>query len=325
MKNTALIVSDLHLNDTLETEYRWGIFNWVREAKEKHGFQQLFILGDITDQKDRHSGKLINRGVDELVGLAEALDIYILRGNHDGLDPAWPYFRFLNHFKHIMFIPETQTIQQDNSVPLHFYAHGYSKYYHPNPKGISFFHETFRGTRYENGQVADGEHFTDPHFGTVCFSGDIHMPQQVGDVIYIGSPYHTRFGDRFDPRGILLDLNNRSFKSLPISIGKKIILNITSEKDFMDQMVNLDEKSMVRIQILDTETKDSTKLFQFLSDHKKEYPSIQQIHIIKEGAEQLPTLIQSPKKDTDLIHEYGAIKNLPKERIAVGVELHENA
>lgn len=319
----TLLLSDLHLNDSLETEYRWGIFDFIRHLRMNeetpNAFKNIFILGDITDQKDRHSGKLVNRIVDHLVELSQYHRIYILRGNHDGLDPEWPYFRFLNHFENISFIKDIARITIEDSVPLHFYAHGYSSQFIPNPHGISFFHETFRGVVYKTGQVADGEHLTDSKFGTLCFSGDIHEPQQVGDVVYVGSQYHTRFGDEFNPRAILLDIASRKYESIPVNIGKKITLTVNSPEEFIEKIAQ-HPSDMVRVQIPDS--KEATKLFQYISASKKDYPSIQQIHIVKEGAEQLPSLVATPRNDSELIHEYGKIKNLPTERVEIGVKIH---
>ena len=325
MELNTLLLSDLHLNDSLETEYRWEIFNFIKHLRlneeTPNAFKNIFILGDLTDQKDRHSGKLVNRIIDHFVELSKHHRIYILRGNHDGLDPEWPYFRFLNHFENIFFIKDTAKITIDGSVPLHFYAHGYSSQFVPNPDGISFFHETFRGVVYKTGQVADGEHLTSPEFEALCFSGDIHEPQQVGDVIYVGSQYHTRFGDEFNPRAILLDIISRDYRSIPVNIGKKITLTVNSPEEFIEKIAT-HPSDMVRIQIPDN--KEATKLFQYISASKKDYPSIQQIHIVKEGAEQLPSLVATPQNDRELIHEYGKIKNLPTERIEIGVKIHEN-
>jgi UDP-2,3-diacylglucosamine pyrophosphatase LpxH len=55
----AIITSDLHLTDRPQDEYRWGIFPWLVNQSKELEVENLFILGDLTDFKDKHSAKII--------------------------------------------------------------------------------------------------------------------------------------------------------------------------------------------------------------------------------------------------------------------------
>lgn len=319
MGDTILLISDLHFDDSLESEYKWGIFNEIKSIYKETQFDGLFILGDITDKKDRHSGRLVNRLVTELSNLS--IPIYILRGNHDGLDPNYPYFDFLNHYQNMKFIKEV-TIFENLSRPLAFYPHNTADQYVKISGSISFFHQTFSGTIYENGQQAQGDHFVDPEFGSLCFSGDIHKPQQVGDVIYIGSPYHTRHGDSFDPRVILLDLDSLSYKSIPVDLAKKITLSITSIEEFEEKIGQYSE-DMVRIQINGIDNDLTTKIFNHIAERRKDCPSIQTVQVVKMGAEDIQLIKMAPKSDVELIKEYAEIKKMDEYTTKIGIKIHE--
>src|SRR3974390_2270860 len=89
-----LITSDIHLSDRPRDSYRFGLFKWLVQQQRQHNTTPTFILGDLTHEKDNHSSLLVNRAIDEMTQLKPP--VYILRGNHDGIDPNNPYFGFLS-------------------------------------------------------------------------------------------------------------------------------------------------------------------------------------------------------------------------------------
>src|SRR6266496_3389195 len=106
--STRIIVSDLHLTDRPLDGYRWGLFPWlVSEIISKYsGLKELFILGDLTEAKDRHSATLVNLVVENIVRLYRGTGLHgitLLRGNHDGLGDV-AYFEFLRNFPFIKVI-----------------------------------------------------------------------------------------------------------------------------------------------------------------------------------------------------------------------------
>jgi len=317
--NNILLISDLHFDDGFSSEYKWRIFNKIKSIYKETQFDALFILGDLTDKKDRHSGGLVNRIVNELVALD--VPIWILRGNHDGLDPNFPYFDFLNHIPKIKFIKEI-TVLEDFERPIVFYPHDTSSQYIEVPNAISFFHETFRGTIFENGQVADSEELTLPEFGSLCFSGDIHEPQQIGDVIYIGSPYHTRFGDSFNPRVILLDIKQNTYKSILTNMPKKITLEISSVEEF-EKQIDKFSNDMLRIQI--KESDNGLKVFNHISEVRSNFPNIYTIQRIKEEALPFQPIKTAHHSHRELITTYSKTKEVEEVYSIKGVEIHENS
>lgn len=210
---TWLITSDLHLSDRPRDEYRFGIFQWLRKQQEKHAVTGTFILGDLTDLKDRHSAALVNRLVNELSKLHRP--IYIPKGNHDFVDPANPYFKFLNELPGIMFISDPTYIAHDGYA---FIPHqGTQKalddacreVVSPQTRAI-FLHNTFEGALSEGGTRLSGLRWplaaSNGRAARGVWSGDVHRPQRHDNgVTYVGAPYAVRFGDNFNPRVLLVN------------------------------------------------------------------------------------------------------------------------
>ena len=92
---SILIATDLHLSDRQRDRHRFGIFKWLREQQMKYQTKAVFILGDLTETKDTHNANLVNRIVDNLCSLAPP--VFVLKGNHDYIDPSNPFFGFLDY------------------------------------------------------------------------------------------------------------------------------------------------------------------------------------------------------------------------------------
>lgn len=183
---------------------------WLAQECASERARTLLIGGDLTDAKDYHSAKLTNRIVEAIANLSYAgLDVVILMGNHDYLLKGHSYFSFLSRLQNVRFITEPTALMDDDGPTAFCLPH--SKNPSKEWAGMDFshfdflfMHQTVRGAIASNGQEMDGDPLPPLNAGKV-FSGDIHVPQIIGDVEYIGSPYHVHFGDRFKPRCILID------------------------------------------------------------------------------------------------------------------------
>jgi hypothetical protein len=213
MQFPALITTDLHLVEDPDAEYRWGLFDWLNEQSEAHRVKSIRVLGDITDAKDNHSASLTNRVVQSFRGL-RCKDKLIMSGNHDWLVRGQEFFRFLNDEPGMQFITKP-TEDQD--------VHGPTTLYLPHTKNpradwsrfsfdaydFVFMHQTITGAVASNGQRMEGEPLPDYRAAGRVYSGDIHVPQKLNGLTYIGAPYHVHFGDNYKPRVLLLDKNGR--------------------------------------------------------------------------------------------------------------------
>lgn len=233
-------MSDLHLSSAPSSEYRWTLFKQLEALQRKHKIATLVILGDLTDAKDGHNAALVNRIVASLHALPFE-DVVILCGNHDWLKEGEEFFRFLNYFPNIQFITAPTVVPivgaKWHSAMCLFLP--YSKTPAADWKALDgslwdvdylFMHQTIKGSVASNGQVMEGEDLLDLSTvlstRTKVYSGDIHVPQTVGLIEYVGSPYHVHFGDKFKPRAILVhskgdaeDINLPNVQRLTVKVS----------------------------------------------------------------------------------------------------------
>lgn len=219
----ALLTADLHLTQSADAEYRWGLFPWLHRECKAEDVQSVFILGDLTDAKDYHPAEMVNRVVGAIVYLASFVpNVFILMGNHDYLKGGHAYFEFLSHLPNVQFVCKPTELVLTSDVSVFLLPH--SKNPAQDWKGMDlshynfvFMHQTVKGAVASNGQEMEGEEMPDLR-GLRVYSGDIHAPQFIGPVEYVGSPYHVHHGDDFKPRCVLLDSKGRPdnlyFKSI---------------------------------------------------------------------------------------------------------------
>ncbi len=241
----VLITSDLHLSDQPKDEYRFGIFDWL--AEQEHYVDYILILGDLTDRKDNHSAALVNKIVRKLRVLAKLVPIIILKGNHDYIDANKPFFKFLTHMKNITFITERSNLNiglDDIGLFLPHTRNPIEDWSDIDIKGYKyiFMHQTVKGSLASNGFVMDG---IDPDLvdNKWVFSGDIHVPQKIDSITYVGSPYQIKFGDEFEPRIILFD--GDQIENLYFPCLRKHVVNISTAKELLE--MNLCEGDQVKV------------------------------------------------------------------------------
>lgn len=240
----SLFISDLHLTANPRDEYRWQIFPWLVATIIRCEVRSLFILGDLTEQKNYHPSELVNRVVFQTLRLyretGNLLDITILRGNHDGPDWNSAFFRFMGAYPCISFIEHAHSTSIDGKRIL-FLPHARdpeSEWRLPDEEWekaeIILTHMTFSGVRAENDQALSGwdqRAFFDRAKGAEwIISGDIHVPQKIGRVEYVGAPYPIRFGDSFRGRALLL-LDWKKSESLFPDLIQRGVLRLSPRDD----------------------------------------------------------------------------------------------
>ena len=250
-----LITSDIHVTDKPRDEYRWTLFPWIRDFVERRTiegqvFNHLFILGDLTHEKDGHSAKLVNRVVEEMMALTDFFaHIWILKGNHDFVDPREPFFGFLDELRRIHFVVGPRRYREFMLLP-------YSKRPRKEWKKLDFFgtdyvftHQTFNGALASNGQQLEGlsSKFFDPMTDARVISGDIHVPQDVGSVTYVGSPHPVNFGDGFEPRVLYFD--GSKLQSVRRSTIAKSKVTIDHPTELYDEGISSGDQVKVILQL----------------------------------------------------------------------------
>lgn len=238
MKLPAIIVSDPHFTASPNDEYRWGLWAWLAEEIKAEKARTLLILGDLTDQKDYHPAELVNRLVASIASLPVE-EVIFLAGNHDWLKQGGVFFEFLRHIEkpkvRVLTKPTEDTLGSDPACMFLPYTKSPArdwKDYDFSHYDYVFLHQTAPGSVASNGQRMDGEEIPDLSAAGKVFSGDIHVPQTIGPIEYVGSPYHVHFGDDFKARCIVVDRKRQAYDlHFPAPARRAITVSSVEELD----------------------------------------------------------------------------------------------
>jgi len=244
-----LFTADFHLTSRPCDEYRWGIFPWLAILSCEKNINAIFILGDLTDKKDNHDSKLVNRIVDEFAQLSQDTPIWFLTGNHDYVDPDNPFFGFLDNLEDISVIKHPLNFTIDGKAFLflphtreHRHEWGHLDFKKSGLRGVGndyiLLHQAVTGARAENGFAVEGVSpnlFSKQKTNARVIAGDIHVPQKIGNVTYCGAPHPIKFGDAFNPRVLLAD--DEGIQSIERSTIKKLKLTITKPDELFEHQL----------------------------------------------------------------------------------------
>lgn len=257
MGMNALLSADWHLVDSVLDEYRWKVFDNIKEISLEQRINQIFILGDFIDRKDRHAAEFLNRVVISMKDLVDetGAPVTILMGNHDMPLKGTPYWSFLNQVG-VRYVTEPTLIAGVWCLP--FSANPLEDW-----RGLPFagsrailMHQTVAGSLLEGDRKIEKEPNPLPIFprGVPVYSGDIHRPQTTSGVTYVGVPHPTRFGETWSNRVLLI--KNGDFKA-PIVAGmrtiKRAILDISSVEELQTLRYRPGDQVRVRFQLTPTD------------------------------------------------------------------------
>jgi predicted phosphodiesterase len=234
----VLIISDIHLSANPANEYRWELFPLLTSLAKEYGVKHLWCLGDLTDAKDRHPGEFVNRMTDAFLSLPFE-DIEILKGNHDYSRNGEPFFRFLSRFPAIRYY-SSPVLASRFGLSCHFLPHtsdgdAILAALETSTADILLLHHTFDGAAAGSAALHGTNISSVKSKGRLILSGDVHIPQKVGPVEYVGAPYHQTFGDSFSPRVLLLEIEDKKANLFPISTegyfpSKETVVAATAEQ-----------------------------------------------------------------------------------------------
>lgn len=243
---SSLITSDIHMTENPRDVYRWGLWGWLRDKVEELKIDNVIVLGDLTDAKDRHTGSLLNKMADGVRGVAERTAVWILKANHDYRDPRYPSFKFLSDMSAVRFFCEPEEVPLAVGGPMErclFLPNetdpqqAWKTLPDFNEYKYIFCHQTFRRARRENGTLSDTGlpvSFFAGFQGGV-YSGDIHVPQRFKTSYgpeYVGAPYRIDFGDTFTPRVLYIDSAGRK-RNLRFPCPSKHVVEVSSDGEFI--------------------------------------------------------------------------------------------
>lgn len=236
----SLIISDIHLTNETNENYRWDVFSLAKQYVIDLHCDCLFILGDIFDKKDRHPSSIVNRLTDILLDIAKLAPITILKGNHDYINPNEPFLRFLNHIPNVYWINQPTIIRYGN-ITVGWLPHSrtpeldWEAFLTKHQFDLIFMHQSVIGCRTSNDFEIN--HALDLAWlerlvKCPIISGDIHVPQTIRSLTYVGTQHPVSFGDDYDYRMLVTTFTDKiKVESIPIESMKRHSLNVTSIDD----------------------------------------------------------------------------------------------
>lgn len=329
---TALLTGDLHKTDNPRDEYRWELFPWLREQIEKYKVSNLFLLGDLTDAKDRHSATLVNRFADEIAKTSQLCSVDVIPGNHDSIDRACPFFEFLDHIPRVRFhlkkafvdtpagsfllLPNTKNYKEEWDDVSDWFSR--CKYI--------LTHQTYDGAKAENGQELSGipPSFFKAFKGEV-YSGDVHVPQRISkNIEHVGAPYRIHFGDSFSPRVLLV--RKSGAESLATPFKKRELCVLRDLRDMQKASYAVGSQIKARVLLKRSEYPEWPKLrkqiAKLASDRGWELCVIE-LAALKSQTREIDADDETESSSTpeDILRLYAETKKLPKEIRAIGSDI----
>lgn len=234
-----LLWSDPHFTDSPLEAYRWDVFKSLKEIAIKYRVNKIICLGDLVDRKDRHTGALINHIVEELADLHFETNapIDILAGNHDK-PLTGPYFwKFINRQKNLRYLEQWEW-QEEGVLYLPYAANPIEDW--PQLDKVKlvamFMHQTMEGALVEDDFKLKGNKL--PVLPLLpIFSGDVHRPQFIKGVTYIGACHPVKFGESWPNRVIIIQNDDFvNFIEVPLPTIKRDVIDIS----LSDELFKLD-------------------------------------------------------------------------------------
>jgi hypothetical protein len=207
----------------------------------------VFLLGDIVDRKDRHSAAFVNRLIGELRKLAGRAYTVILRGNHDTTMHPPAFWEFLTQFKNLRYVIKPEPYLDDLLV-LPFTAKPMQDWGNIRLSDYRalFMHATITGAVAENGQVMENNHFPILPRKARIYSGDVHVPQQVRNITYVGAPHPIKFGDNYPCRMLLLNNDYDIERELSVPTMRKVMADISHVRELASLRVTHGDQVKIR-------------------------------------------------------------------------------
>lgn len=328
MKRT-LVTADLHASDQPVNSYRLDfVSKELPKLLQQERIERLIIAGDLTEKKDRHSAWLTHHVVKALHQLARMAELFIVEGNHDFQDIDYPFFRFVERLDSeyaIHWINRPHLL--DEGLLLLPHTSDYQRDWAKLPScRMIVTHNTFQGALSERGGKLRGIPLNALPRNVQVFSGDVHEPQQLGMVCYIGPPYTIYFGDTFAPRVLLMD-ERGAMRSMPTKAPRKRLL----ELDYPWQQKQFDQVrrgDIVKLRI--TITQKEAPQWHEIRDAARSLTASRGCQVFavqpillrsssKRGQSASQTVLR--KNDSELIKDYCSRLKLDRETMTMGLQL----
>lgn len=293
------LLSDLHFgikSNSLEwfenqMDYFYNFYiPYIEENKTNKSI--LVICGDTFDNKELIDIFVQNKVVDLFVQISKMLPIYFILGNHDiykrddvdinSLDVSF------SRIKNVNIINNNLILNSSNKKVLMLswnvnYAELRDIIEKESPD-YAFCHSNILG--FKNDNMTSITHGIDLKNikNTLIFSGHIHKRQGSNNIIYLGSPYHTKRSDIGNRKGVYyidtlndrVDFKYNDYSPIFQKINNKDVIKLLKENN-INELVNIFNNNYTDIVTTFSELKDFDfqKFVKFLNDNGCQYKQIE--------------------------------------------------
>lgn len=329
---TILVTADLHLTDNPRDAYRHKFVARLPGIAKQYNTIRIIILGDLTEEKDRHSSILTNRIVEHITAIASVCPVTILRGNHDAIDADQPFFHFLDKLPGVEWKNHPDVWVTDfaglrgKTIFLPYTGDYKRDWQGVDFKKVNFIftHNTFEGANVGHGRRMAGIPLSVFPKGARVISGDVHRPQTLGPITYVGAPYTIDFGDDYKPRFLLID--GDKLRSIAPSGPQKRLIEIADLDDLDKQAVNEGDILKVRVSIA--------------QDQHANWPAMREavqawgdqngymIHLVQPIVDSFSPNARNrkagtPKSDKQVLEAYAKVRGVDDRTLGTGVRIME--
>jgi DNA repair exonuclease SbcCD nuclease subunit len=288
----------------------------------------LLILGDLTEEKDRHSAWLVTKVFEHIYRLSRLCKVIILRGNHDYLSPSTPFFGPLGKLSNVVWINSPTSYALPRMQAL-FLPHTNNHEEDWRDCGLAdhkliFTHNTFKGALSEHGKELDGISQSVFSKHQKVISGDVHVPQRLGPIEYVGSPYPIDFGDA-GPRHMILLRSSRDWGYIAYEGPRKVTLDVDLTEG-VDEQFSVREGDIVKVRVRVRADQDYGLFLEYkraITEALQEAGCI--VHMIQPIVERGAALVGESrvkkKSDEEILRAYAAAFGVRDSVLRTGLKL----
>lgn len=245
-----VLFSDLHIFahlsrtqfEDIAQAFLIRLLNYCR----KNQINKIFFLGDWFHIKNKLYVPPFIKSIDLLRAFREEkIDLTFLIGNHDAPQMHSTDHSIMYAFQEYGKVVPLYDWQDIEGIRFHFlsYTNELPEFEYAE-KNVLMAHLDVKNFVMDSGFICQ-EGFDSKMFEKFdyVFSGHFHKHQIINNIVYVGSPYQTRFSERFDEKGFIVldtsDLNWQFIKYPKAPKFKEINLEEYDEKQVKGNFVRI--------------------------------------------------------------------------------------
>lgn len=216
------IFSDLHIFAHLsKTQFEDIAINFLHtllQECKKRDVKRVFFLGDWFHIKNKLYVPPFIKSIETLQYFVESnIELVFLIGNHDAPQQSSTDFSIMYAFKPYGKVIPLYEWEDVGDSRLHFlsYTEELPRFeYADDKQNVLFGHLDVQKFQMDSGfECNEGFNIKDFAKFDSVFTGHFHKHQIRDNIVYIGSPYQTRFSERHDDKGfIILDTDDLTWE-----------------------------------------------------------------------------------------------------------------